>query len=274
MVAKEAAKEFPFAKEIHPEFEIGADLMEKCCELSEGNSNEINGLNIYYIYRYILLSLLSHALPRAISRVCRGVSEIIPSHPPRNKNHANMTWINRYFPKSESFWRAGSSYQIRHSCFSRPEHLRNGCNAMNRKEKRELNDCRSLLYPAPCPKPDPDRLLALVQGWWRGRSQADMAAEYGLSQQRVSAILRWVGCTQGLLHKAKRERPDSPRRALRNRIFEAQASLKHAGFERLTIKQRCAVAWQATGLTLVDIATRMAVTPQAVQQFLVGARWR
>lgn len=117
MVAKEAAKEFPFAKEIHAEFEIDDDPMEKSCELGEGNAKEINDLNIYYIYRYIFLSLLSHAFPRAISRVCRGVSEIIPSHPPRNKNHANMAWINRYFPGTVSFWRAGSSDQYKHSFF-------------------------------------------------------------------------------------------------------------------------------------------------------------
>lgn len=43
---------------------------------------------------------------------------------------------------------------------------------------------------------------------------------------------------------------------------------------RLTIRQRAALAWQAQGLVLVDIAQRMRTSPQNVLHLQVAGRWR
>lgn len=119
-----------------------------------------------------------------------------------------------------------------------------------------------------------DRLLAMMKLWWEGRSMADIAGAYGISRQRVAAILARVGCTRALWRMTDHERPDTKRRGWRHGMEKARAALLHPLAHRLTIRQRAALAWQAQGLALPDIARRMRATSQNVRGLQVAAYWR
>ena len=120
-----------------------------------------------------------------------------------------------------------------------------------------------------------DRLMSLMELWWRGRSLADIGRTYGISRQRVAAILGRVGCTRVLWRMTDHERPDSKRRGWRHGMAKAHAALLHHPLaHRLTVRQRAALAWQAQGLALPDIARRMRATSQNVRCLQVAAHWR
>jgi len=57
-------------------------------------------------------------------------------------------------------------------------------------------------------------------------------------------------------------------------VAEARAALLHPLAFRLTVRQRSALAWQAQGLVLADVARRMGTTPQNVRNLQVAGRWR
>lgn len=119
-----------------------------------------------------------------------------------------------------------------------------------------------------------DRLLGMMDLWWRGWSPARMARQVGVSRQRVATLLASVGCTRAAWHRAEHDRPDSGRRALADQVARTRADLLDPQVARLTVRQRAALAWQASGLASVDIARRMGTTPQNVRNLQVAARWR
>ncbi len=119
-----------------------------------------------------------------------------------------------------------------------------------------------------------DRLLALMAGWWEGRTLAELGREYGISRQRVGAILKTVGCTAELRRRARDAGPDSGRSAAPRKMFEARCALAQPCACRLSPRQRAALAWRAQGLILADIARRMGVSFQSAQEALSSARWR
>jgi len=134
---------------------------------------------------------------------------------------------------------------------------------------RPIDRDRNLTRPAAL-----DRLLSMMVLWWQGRSLADIGRAYGISRQRVAAILGRVGCTRALWRMADHERPDSKRRGWRHGVKKARAALLHPLAHRLTIRQRAALAWQALGPALPDIACRMRATSQNVRSLQVAAYWR
>lgn len=119
-----------------------------------------------------------------------------------------------------------------------------------------------------------ERLLAMMARWWDGWPMARIGREHGISRQRVGAVLATVGCSRALWRRADHDRPDSGRRALPQHCDRAREALLHPLARRLTTRQRAALAWQAQGLALTDIARRMRTTPQNVRCFRVAARMR
>lgn len=103
---------------------------------------------------------------------------------------------------------------------------------------------------------------------------ADIGRAYGISRQRVGDILARVDCTRALWRTANHERSDSKRRGWRHGVEKARAALLHPLAHRLTVRQRAALAWQAQGLALPDIARRMRATSQNVRGLQVAAHWR
>jgi DNA-binding CsgD family transcriptional regulator len=119
-----------------------------------------------------------------------------------------------------------------------------------------------------------DRLLAMMKLWWEGQTVADIGRAHGVSRQRVAAILDRVGCTRASWRMTDHERPDSKRRVWRHGMEKARAALLHPLAYRLTVRQRAALAWQAQGLALPDIARRMRATSQNVRGLQIAAYWR
>jgi hypothetical protein len=119
-----------------------------------------------------------------------------------------------------------------------------------------------------------DRLLGLMAGWWAGRTLAEMGREYGISRQRVGAILKTVGCTALLRRRARDGWLDSLRGAAPGEVLEARRELARRCAHRLSPRQRAALAWRAQGLILADIARRMGVSFQSARETLTRARWR
>ncbi|MGH7143914.1 MAG: helix-turn-helix transcriptional regulator [Planctomycetota bacterium] len=118
------------------------------------------------------------------------------------------------------------------------------------------------------------RLFLLMQGWWQGKTLAMMAAEHGISVQRVGRLLARVGCTARLWRKVKDAPKDHPRSAQPSQLDEAIGCLLDPMAWQLTPRQRCALAWVAQGLTTVNAAHRMGTTGQGVRYFLVRAKER
>lgn len=119
-----------------------------------------------------------------------------------------------------------------------------------------------------------ERLLAFMRAWWSGRSLTAISDAYGLTRQRVHAILSRVGCTRRLWRLARRNAADSTREAAGEIAAEARSLLLAPASIHLTPRQRCALGWQAMALVSVDIARRMATSPQNVRRLLAVARWR
>lgn len=119
-----------------------------------------------------------------------------------------------------------------------------------------------------------DRLLAIMARWWEGWGLTRIGREHGLSRQRIAVLLSQAGCTRALWTRADHDRPDSRRRATADRVANARQALRHPLAGRLIIRQRAALAWQAQGLVLVDIARRMRTSPQNVLHLQVAGRWR
>ncbi len=119
-----------------------------------------------------------------------------------------------------------------------------------------------------------DRLLAMMARWWEGWSLAQIAREHGVRRQRVAAILAGVDCTRLRWCRADQDRPDSGRRAHPLQIAQARQALLERYAHRLTVRQRAALAWQASGLVQVDIARRMGTTPQNLRNLQVAAHRR
>jgi hypothetical protein len=110
--------------------------------------------------------------------------------------------------------------------------------------------------------------------WWNGASLRQIGLEHEISRQRVFVILSRVGCHGGMMRAADYGTFDSWRRAPAERVVEARAILANPRSCRLTVLQRGAIAWLATGLTTTDIARRMGRHPRGVGDFLNGGRWR
>jgi hypothetical protein len=72
---KNLRKKFILAKEVALLSRCNATLSSKCCERSEGSAKEEKRLSIKRIYIYLLLSLLSHALPHNFFCVLGGRCE-------------------------------------------------------------------------------------------------------------------------------------------------------------------------------------------------------
>lgn len=116
-----------------------------------------------------------------------------------------------------------------------------------------------------------DRLLAMMARWWAGWPVARIAREYGITRQRAAALLTEVGCTRTRSCRTDHDRADSRRRATPAAVREARAALLHPLAQRLTIRQRAALAWRALGSASPDIARRMLTTPQNVRHFQIAA---
>ena len=119
-----------------------------------------------------------------------------------------------------------------------------------------------------------ERLFSLMVAWWAGLTLAEMAREHGLSRQRVGKLLAGVDCTLAARRRADHDRPDTPQRACAARVAAARAALLHPRACRLTVRQRAALAWQAQGLVLVDIARRMSIAPRGVCRLQAAAHRR
>ena len=119
-----------------------------------------------------------------------------------------------------------------------------------------------------------NRMAAMMRQWWAGQTLARIAQEHGVTRQRVCQILGSCGCTAELSREVKRNRPDSHRRAMKQRVAGAALLLKHPLARRLTARQRGALLWLSQGLILTDIARRMGTTAQGANYLLVAARWR
>jgi DNA-binding CsgD family transcriptional regulator len=119
-----------------------------------------------------------------------------------------------------------------------------------------------------------ERLLAMMELWWQGKSLADIARGHGISRQRPGTILARDGCTRALWRIADNERSDSSRCGWRHGMERARAALLHPLAHRLTVRQRAALAWQAQGLALPDIARRMRATSQNVRCLQQAGYWR
>lgn len=132
-----------------------------------------------------------------------------------------------------------------------------------------INRDRNLTKPAAL-----DRLLAMMAHWWDGWTMSRIGRAYGISRQRVGDILAKVGCTRALWRMADHARPDSNGRGWRHGTEKARKALLHPLAHRLTVRQRAALAWQAQGLALPDIARRMLATSQNVRGLQVAAHWR
>ena len=120
--------------------------------------------------------------------------------------------------------------------------------------------------------PDAQRLLAMMQGWWTGLSLAALAKTHGITRGRASQILQSVGCRTGA--RCEQVTPDSRRSGPPERAADAMAMLGHWRFTRLTVRQRAAVAWTATGISSRDISKRMGISGQRVRMLMVSARAR
>lgn len=145
-----------------------------------------------------------------------------------------------------------------------------GCNTMTDKDlSQSVGGSALLTNPS-----DPDRLPAMMARWWDGWSLTRIGHQYGISRQRVAALLAQVGCTRALWRKADRRTPDSRRTAPAGRVAAARQALRHPLAGDLTVRQRAALAWQSQGLVLSDIARRMATSPQNVRRHQVAGLWR
>jgi hypothetical protein len=119
-----------------------------------------------------------------------------------------------------------------------------------------------------------NRLFVMMRAWWEGRTLRDIAKEHGISRQRVGKILASVSCTRKVLRKARRDLPTSTRRGRPYLMAAARQALLHPLAGKLTVRQRGALAWQAQGLVLVDVAHRMATTVHGVYGMTYGAKMR
>ena len=102
----------------------------------------------------------------------------------------------------------------------------------------------------------------------RGGSVNATACTYMETSRNTGSPTRWRGVT------SNRDRGGSSRRALPSIVARARGTLLHPKANRLTVRQRAALAWQTQGLVSVNIARRMATTPQNVRNLIVAARWR
>lgn len=121
---------------------------------------------------------------------------------------------------------------------------------------------------------DLDRLLRIMARWWDGWTWEQIAQEHDISRQRVGRLLARVGCTRALWRRADHRRGESRRQVLASQAAAARDVLLHRYTQRLTVRQRAALAWRAMGLGSVETARRMATTPTNVRSLLVAARWR
>ena len=119
-----------------------------------------------------------------------------------------------------------------------------------------------------------ERLLHMMDLWWNGASLRQIGLEHEISRQRVFVILSRVGCRGGMMRATDYGTFDSWRRAPADRVVEARALLANPRSCRLTVLQRGAIAWLASGLTTTDIARRMNRCSRGVCDFLNGGHWK
>ena len=118
------------------------------------------------------------------------------------------------------------------------------------------------------------RLLSMMDLRWRGQTLREIGEAHGISRQRVHVVLASVDCRRPVQRAEGCERRRLPERVPGSRVAEARAILTHPLSRRLSTLQRGALAWEAAGLPVTDIARRMNRSPQGVRSFLVGGRWR
>ena len=118
------------------------------------------------------------------------------------------------------------------------------------------------------------RLVCMMDLRWRGRTLREIGEAHGISRQRVHVVLASVGCRRHVSRAGDRECRRLPRCASESRVAEARAILATPSSRRLSTLQRGAIAWEAAGLVVTDIAWRMNRSPRGVRDFLAGGRWR
>ena len=118
------------------------------------------------------------------------------------------------------------------------------------------------------------RLMDMMLRWWEGQSIAEIGRAHGVSRQRATWILDRVACTQTLRREPVPFGTDSCRCASPERAEFARLALLHPLAWRLTAKQRGALAWQAQGLVMLNIARRMRFSIQSVQYHIASAHRR
>lgn len=115
--------------------------------------------------------------------------------------------------------------------------------------------------------PDLNRLLGIMARWWDGWSHERIAEHHGLSRQRVQQILASVACRD----EVRRYTDDEPVRHVSvssDDLSDAHWALEHEMADRLTGRQRGALAWRAMGLGATEIGQRMGISAQAADQLI------
>lgn len=129
-----------------------------------------------------------------------------------------------------------------------------------RKKQSQHIDIESVMST----NPGLNRLLRIMACRWAGASLATIAAQEGISRQRVHQILASVDLNDSIRSQPSSSPADTGRGASNKQVAQALAVLTHPLAHQLTARQRCALAWRAQGLGSVAIGRRMEVTPQAV----------
>ncbi len=120
-----------------------------------------------------------------------------------------------------------------------------------------------------------ERLLCTMRDWWDGCRVVEIAHEHGISRQRMYALLASVGCHWRLRRQKRVSRYADPTwRPPAEDVARARAMVEHMGFRRLTVRQRGAVAWRASGLNLPEISERLGSYPSVTRDTLMAAYWR
>ncbi len=127
---------------------------------------------------------------------------------------------------------------------------------------------------SPLTREHAERLCDLMAQWWAGWSLGQMARAHGISRQRAHYLLMSVGCAARLRAQCGEARNEGARHHDRNEVIEAKVMMAGAAWPRLTLKQRAAVAWLASGMGTAGIATRMGTSQSGVCNLIEAAHWR
>ena len=120
-----------------------------------------------------------------------------------------------------------------------------------------------------------ERLVAMMDAWWQGRTLREIGASHGITRQRVHVILSRVNCRGGMRRAGADDgSSDSRRRLPSELVVVLRAMLADPLSRRLTTLQRAAIAWGAAGLASRDVGRRMGRSAQVVRELQNSGRWR